>query len=94
MSTRTDISQAMIAAAMSAGPLSHEDARRVLSAALSKMATEERGAPFPLWVSTAIAVKRARFIGPTERRCYYRVQTEDLKDLVVHGNDIQPGHGS
>lgn len=88
-----DITEAMIEAAKRAGPLSHEDARRVLSAGLSKMVSTERGAPFPLWVSTAIEVKRARFIGPTERRGYFRIQTEDLKDLIVHANDIQGAKG-
>lgn len=92
MIDRTDITEAMVTAAMKAAPLplTHEDTRRILSAGLSKLNIGERGAPFPLWVSTSIDKKRARFLGPTERRCYYRVQTEDGKDLIVHGNDIQP----
>ncbi|NML61804.1 hypothetical protein HHL21_12075 [Massilia sp. RP-1-19] len=90
MSIRTDITEAMIEAAMNAGPLTHEFARRVLSAGLSKMANTERGAPFPLWVSTSIDTKRARFLGVTERRCYYRIETECGQRLTVHGNDIQP----
>jgi hypothetical protein len=95
MIDRTDITEAMLTAAIKVAPfpLTHDDARRILSAGLSKLVIGERGAPFPLWVSTSIDTKRARFLGPTERRCYYRVQTEDGKELNVHGNDIQPNQG-
>lgn len=94
-SMRTEITEAMTEAAMRAAtvPMTREDARRILSAGLSKMMTGERGAPYPLWVSTSIEIRRARFLGATERRCYYRIQTEDGKDFIVHGNDIQPTKG-
>jgi hypothetical protein len=92
MIDRTDISEAMIAAAMKAAPaqLTREEVRRILSVGLAKMVIGERGAAYPLWVSTSIEVKRARFIGTTERRAYFRVETEDGKDLIVHANDFQP----
>lgn len=96
MIDRTEISEAMIEAAMRAAapfPLTHDDARRILSAGLSKLNIGERSAPYPLWVSTSIDMKRARFLGVTERRCYYRVQSEDGKELVVHSNEIEPGQG-
>ena len=95
MIDRTDITEAMTDAAMKASPLpiTREDARRILSAGLAKMATGERGAPYPLWVATSIELRRARFVGATEQRCWYRVQTEDGKDLIVHANDIQPNKG-
>ena len=86
----------MIAAAIAAAAplrITHEDARRILFAGLSKLSAGERVAPFPLRVSTSIEIKRARFVAVTERRCYYRVQTEDGKELTVHGNDIQPSRG-
>lgn len=57
------------------------------------MTQGERGAPYPLWVTTSIEMRRARFIGATERRCYYRVQTDDGKELIVHANDIQANKG-
>lgn len=96
MKERIDITEAMTAAAITAAlplNLNRDDARRILAAGLSKMNTGERTAPYPLYVTDTLSIKKARFIGVTERRCYYRVETEDGKMLTVHGNDIQPSRG-
>ncbi|MGI4936363.1 MAG: hypothetical protein ACRYF5_06410 [Janthinobacterium lividum] len=102
MTDRHEITEAMIAAAShilrTAGPLAsqinHADVRRVLSAALGKMSTTDHGATFPLWVRTGIGTSRARFLSTTDRRCYYRVETEDGRLLIVHSNDIEPSKGA
>lgn len=90
------ITEAMIAAARSTGAakrLTFDETRRILAAALSKMEFAQHGAQYPLLVSNTIETKRARFIGATERRCWFRVQAEDGQELVVHANDIQPSRG-
>lgn len=96
MNERPEITEAMLAAAIAAAlPLqvNHRDMRKILNAAVGKIFSGERGAPFPLLVSGTLGLVKARWVGVTERRCYYRVETEDGKTLTVHGNDIQQGRG-
>lgn len=98
MTDRVDVTEKMIIAAMnvarSRGVVANrDDTRRMLAAGLSEMVGRDCGPPFDLWVNTSIAVKKARFLGTTERRAYFRVETEDGKMLTVHGNDIQPSRG-
>lgn len=98
MTDRTDITESMINAAMNVARMrgvtaTHDDMRRMLVAGLAKMPGKESGPPFDLWVNTSITMKKARFLGTTERRAYFRVETEDGKTLTVHGNDIQPSRG-
>lgn len=101
MSDRIEVTEAMIAAAMATGKNSgaltqdarQADVRRLLSAALNAMVTSQRGARYDLWVCTGIEKKRARFVSVTERRGYYRVETEEGKALTVCYNDIQPNAG-
>lgn len=69
------------------------DVRRMLAAALSEMASKDRGPRYDLWVQAPFGTEKARFLGVTERRCYYRVETEEGQALVVHGNDIQASRG-
>jgi hypothetical protein len=96
MSDSKEVSEAMIAAAIGAAlplKINAHDMQKILTAAMSKLSPRERGAPFPIRVNDSIAVKRARFLGPTERRCYYRVETECGKLLTIHGNEILPSNG-
>lgn len=98
MREKIDVTESMIIAARGAGNtvqawgagVRNEDIRRVLSAGLSKLGGLERGAKYDLWISNTIQKKKARFLGVTERFGYYRVETEDGQQLVVHANEIQP----
>jgi hypothetical protein len=95
---RSDITESMIAAAIEFGKKSgalaanarQEDVRRLLAAALGEMSSKDRGPAYPLWVNTSVEHKRARFVGVTEQRAYFRVETEDGKSLIVHANCIEP----
>jgi hypothetical protein len=92
-----DIPDEMLEAALTAAQpraITPEEMRRILAAAMTRAEnTQRKNSPYPLWVSDTIGIKRARFVGVTDRRCYYRVETEDGKALTVHGNDIQPAKG-
>lgn len=97
MSNRTDITAAMIDAAIHmvpAGAMNRHQVMRMLAAALANQANSGPAAIYPLWVSAPLGIKRARFLGATDRRCYYRVETEKGQALVVHGNDIQANRGN
>lgn len=95
MTEQVEISEAMIAAAMTAGKACgalapnarHADVRRLVAAAVGEMSTKN-AVRYDLLVSTAITTKKARFVSATARRCYYRVECEDGQQLVVHGNEI------
>jgi hypothetical protein len=98
MTERVEISEAMIAAATTAGKASgalapnarHADVRRLLAAAVAEMSTKD-AVRYNLLVNTAIETKKARFVEATGQRCYYRVECDDGQQLVVHGNDIRSG---
>jgi hypothetical protein len=98
MTDHTEITEAMITAAMATGKASGAlapnarpaDVRRIVAAAVSAMTTEGRRARYDLIVNTTIDSKKARFLSATPQRCYYRVECEDGQILVVHGNDIRP----
>jgi hypothetical protein len=97
MTERTEVSEAMIAAAMKIGKTSgvlaptarHADVRRLVAAAVAEIPTQN-AVRYDLLVNTAITTKKARFVGATGQRCYYRVECEDGQQLVVHGNEIRP----
>lgn len=97
MTERAEVSEAMITAAMTAGKASgalvpnarHADVRRLIAAAVAEIPAQS-AVRYDLLVNTAITTKKARFVGATGQRCYYRVECEDGQQLVVHGNEIRP----
>ncbi|MFC7518711.1 hypothetical protein ACFQUU_27240 [Herbaspirillum sp. GCM10030257] len=97
MIDRVEITEAMVAAAMAAGKAAgvlashakHADVRRVVSAAKAEFSELVCGPRFDLLVNTTVTTKKARFLGATDQRCYYRVECEDGQILTVHGNDIR-----
>lgn len=91
MTEKADISDAMINAALRivpAGLINRRDASRMIAAALAELTYAGPTAVYPLWVNAPVGTKRARFLGATERRCYYRVETSEGKELTLHANDI------
>jgi hypothetical protein len=101
LSDHAEITEAMMAAAMEAGKRTgalaadarYADVRRMLAAVLAVISAKDRGPAYPLWVKAAIGTKKARFVAVTERHAYFRLETEDGKELVVHANDILPNRG-
>jgi hypothetical protein len=102
MSNLVEVTQAMVDAALAAGKASGAlagnaragDVRRLIAAALGEAPVKENGVRFNLLVNTAITVKKARFLGATGQRCYYRVECEDGQILTVHGNEIHADGGT
>lgn len=101
MTERTEVTEAMITAAIAVGKATgalaptarHADVRRMLAAGIAEMAEDIRGARFDLLVNTGITKKRARFAGVGQQRGYVHVECEDGQRLHVHANEIEPRGG-
>ncbi len=98
MTISLEVTEKMIQAAMKVGRTSgalvenarHCDIRRMIASAVGAAAIVSKGPKYDLWVNITVDMKKARFLGASQQRGYFRIETEDGKEYVVHANDIQP----